>query len=263
MRKYKLLLLYLFMFSTSQAQDLIIKKNGEEIKSKVLEVALKIIKYKKFDNPNGPTFEILKSDVFIIKYENGTKDILNVIDNKTVEEESEEKDKTNLAFTSKHRSVTIAYGLSALFGGITGYGVGEKEMAIGPLLVSFDKALSDKFSIAFRPAAMFYQFSYTDYNYFTRRWSTQTSDVFFGGLQVRIDYHFATSKKLDPYVGFGGGVGYFFGRDDFSALKGTYPLYGGNFGIRSYGKGKNAFLVELGYDSYSYLKIGYVFGKHK
>lgn len=266
MTKYKFLLLVLLLGVGAQAQDLIIKKDGEEIKSKVLEVGLKIIKYKKFDNLIGPTFELLKADVFIIKYENGTKDILNVIENnpKRNSDDSENKDKTDPAFTDKHSSVAVIYGFSALFGGITNYGDGASGMTIGPVVMSFDRALSDKFSIAFRPAAMYYQYEYKIYDYYLyNRSYIKSSGVFFGGLQVRLDYHFATSKKLDPYFGFGAGLGYIFGNNDLNSFKGVYPAYGGGFGVKSYGKGKNAFLVELGYDSYSYLKIGYVFGKYK
>lgn len=269
MKHINFLLLTLTIGLSTFAQDIVIKKNGDEIKAKVLEVALTIVKYKKFDNLNGPTFEILKSEIFMIKYENGTKDVINPIEQKKeVNKERIEntdntkKDNSSLAFTGKHRSTTIAYGVSALFGGITSFDGSESSMVIGPLLVSFDKALSDKFSIAFRPPAMYYSYKYTYYDG-SGRLRTSTSDLFFGGLQVRVDFHFATSQKLDPYFGLGGGVGYFFGGNDLSGLKGTYPIYGGGFGIKSYGKGKNAFLVELGYDSYSYLKIGYVFGGHK
>jgi hypothetical protein len=259
MTKFKILIFTLFICISSQAQDVIIKRNGDEIKSKVLEVALTIIKYKKYDNLSGPTFEILKSDVFMIKYENGTRDVINALvqnePNRATNNtpDRKEKEKSSLAFTSNHRSTTIAYGVSAIFGGITNYGDGESDMVIGPLLFSFDKALSDKFSIAFRPAAMYYQ---SNSNYFS-------SSLLFGGLQVRVDYHFATTEKLDPYFGLGGGLGYFFGGKDLYGIGGTYPIYGGGFGIKSYGKGRNALLVELGYDSYSYLKIGYVLGKHK
>ena len=35
------------------------------------------IKYKKFENPDGPSYSILKSDVLLIKYENGNKDVFN------------------------------------------------------------------------------------------------------------------------------------------------------------------------------------------
>lgn len=59
------------------AQDIIIKVNGEEIKSKILEVNQGEIKYKKHANTNGPTYTIPKSEIFMIKYENGEKDIFN------------------------------------------------------------------------------------------------------------------------------------------------------------------------------------------
>ena len=57
------------------SQDTIKLKSNEDISSKVLEVTTSEIKYKRFDNPNGPTYTIPKSEVFQIFYENGTKDI--------------------------------------------------------------------------------------------------------------------------------------------------------------------------------------------
>jgi len=57
------------------AQDVIVFKTGEELKAKIAEVGLADIKYKKADNPNGPTYTTLKNEVFMIKYENGTKDV--------------------------------------------------------------------------------------------------------------------------------------------------------------------------------------------
>jgi hypothetical protein len=57
------------------AQDFITKKTGEDIKAKVLEVTTTEIKYKKFDNMNGPTFTISKAELLMIRYENGTKDM--------------------------------------------------------------------------------------------------------------------------------------------------------------------------------------------
>ena len=56
------------------SQDIITKKNGDEIKSKVTEVGESAIKYKKADNLDGPTYNINTSEVFMIKYENGKKD---------------------------------------------------------------------------------------------------------------------------------------------------------------------------------------------
>lgn len=60
---------------------MITKKTSEDIKAKVIEVTVNEIKYKKFDNLNGPLFTLLKSDVLMIRYENGSKDIFNEIQN--------------------------------------------------------------------------------------------------------------------------------------------------------------------------------------
>ena len=61
--------------STGLAQDNIVLRTGEEVKAKVEEVGLNEIKYKRADNPTGPLYTILKSEVLMIKYENGTKDV--------------------------------------------------------------------------------------------------------------------------------------------------------------------------------------------
>ncbi|MFY0687940.1 MAG: hypothetical protein JXQ90_12285 [Cyclobacteriaceae bacterium] len=58
------------------AQDYIIKKDGSEIRAKVLEVGTTEIKYKLFVNPDGPTIAIFNRDVMMIRYENGTNHII-------------------------------------------------------------------------------------------------------------------------------------------------------------------------------------------
>jgi hypothetical protein len=57
-------------------QDLIITKKGQDISAKVLEISLTTVKYKRFDNINGPIYNIPKSDVLMIRYQNGTKELL-------------------------------------------------------------------------------------------------------------------------------------------------------------------------------------------
>jgi len=69
----------LFILSTCslniiKAQDTLSMRSGENILVKVIEVGTTEVKYKKLDNLNGPIFSILKSDLLIVKYENGTKD---------------------------------------------------------------------------------------------------------------------------------------------------------------------------------------------
>lgn len=66
----------LFIFCIFQllvfAQDVIFRTDGIEIKSKVLEIDENFIKYKNFDQQEGPVRSIQKSLVFMIKYSNGT-----------------------------------------------------------------------------------------------------------------------------------------------------------------------------------------------
>ena len=60
------------------AQDVVVKKDGSTILAKVLEVNQDNIRYKKFSNPDGPTYTIGLSDVMAVNYENGEKDTFNV-----------------------------------------------------------------------------------------------------------------------------------------------------------------------------------------
>lgn len=57
--------------------DIITLKNGSEIRAKVLEVGAHDIRYKECDNLDGPIFTIAKRDVFMIKYPNGSKTMIN------------------------------------------------------------------------------------------------------------------------------------------------------------------------------------------
>jgi len=57
------------------AQDVITLKNGDEIQAIVQEIGEVDIKYKKYDNPNGPNYTLKKSDIFMIRYANGSKDV--------------------------------------------------------------------------------------------------------------------------------------------------------------------------------------------
>ena len=71
-----LLFFILFICSSNiiKAQDTLSMRSGENILVKVIEVGTSEVKYKKLDNLNGPDFSILKSDLLMIKYENGTKE---------------------------------------------------------------------------------------------------------------------------------------------------------------------------------------------
>lgn len=67
--------------------DLVILKNGEEIRAKVIEVGVREIKYKNCDNLDGPLFSKRKSEVFMIKYPNGTSTVIGNSSNRMSDDE--------------------------------------------------------------------------------------------------------------------------------------------------------------------------------
>lgn len=65
----------------AKSQDIIVKNDKSEIKSKILEITEELIKYKKSEMLDGPTYSINKTEVFMLLYANGTKEY---IENKAI-----------------------------------------------------------------------------------------------------------------------------------------------------------------------------------
>jgi len=76
-----LLLITTCVCIAAKSQDIIVKNDKSEIKSKILEITEELIKYKKFEMPDGPTYSINKADVFMLLYANGNKEY---IENKVI-----------------------------------------------------------------------------------------------------------------------------------------------------------------------------------
>lgn len=56
------------------SQDVIYKKDGSEIKAKIIEIEVENVKYKIHEQLDGPVRNIAKKDVFLIIYQDGTKE---------------------------------------------------------------------------------------------------------------------------------------------------------------------------------------------
>ena len=56
------------------AQDVILLKNGNSVQAIVLEIDETTVRYKKFNNPDGPTYIAKKESIREITYKNGTKE---------------------------------------------------------------------------------------------------------------------------------------------------------------------------------------------
>jgi len=120
MKKLFLILVIAIGFGIiAKAQDIILKHDGSEIIAKVLEVTDQQIKYKEFDFQNGPVRNINISEIFMVTYENGKKEVFN------------KSNETNVA-SPKRQSVTncvkkTAFGLDIGFGGSFDVANGEKS----------------------------------------------------------------------------------------------------------------------------------------
>lgn len=84
MKRIILILSSLLMcVATVSAQDIITKKNGEDIQAKVLEIDNNNVKYKLFDEPNGVTYTMPKAQILIIRYESGRNELFNTASTST------------------------------------------------------------------------------------------------------------------------------------------------------------------------------------
>ena len=67
----------------AHAQDKIYKADGSIINAKVKTVGTNTVTYKKYDNPTGPDYTILKKEISSIVYETGAQDNFKQDDDKS------------------------------------------------------------------------------------------------------------------------------------------------------------------------------------
>ena len=59
---------------TAAAQDLIVKTDATKVEAKVTEITPDAVRYKRFSNPDGPTYVLPVSEISYIQYANGEKE---------------------------------------------------------------------------------------------------------------------------------------------------------------------------------------------
>ena len=76
MKKIFCLFVTLMLFAVSaNAQDVVVLKDGSFLNAKVIEITETTIRYKKWENIDGPTYTMSKEKILAINYENGTKEV--------------------------------------------------------------------------------------------------------------------------------------------------------------------------------------------
>ncbi|MCL2168253.1 MAG: WG repeat-containing protein [Lentimicrobiaceae bacterium] len=107
---------------TTNAYDIILLKDGNEIKAIITEITPTEIKYKAFENSNGPTITLWKKDVFVINYANGTREIFNT----TTETRISHSKRQNVTDCAKK----TAFGLDVGIGGNSKYKIFAPALGI-------------------------------------------------------------------------------------------------------------------------------------
>lgn len=88
-------------------QDIIYLSNGEEIESKITEISETEIKYKKYTYLDGPSYVINADKVFMLVFENGTKEVINPIRKQSANQRKEtDPNKNHLQY---HIGDTVIY----------------------------------------------------------------------------------------------------------------------------------------------------------
>lgn len=99
MKRFLISLVAITFTSICFAQDIIVKKDGSTIQTKVIKVGKSEVEYKRYDNQSGPTYTISTTELQCINYENGTKDTFvspnynpNIVTNETATQYSDDKE---------------------------------------------------------------------------------------------------------------------------------------------------------------------------
>lgn len=74
MKNFLVLITTLLLINGAFAQDIIVKKDGDIIRAKVLELDETNVLYKDYSNPEGPSYSLKIDNILSITYENGKKE---------------------------------------------------------------------------------------------------------------------------------------------------------------------------------------------
>jgi hypothetical protein len=110
MKKISLFILIVIFNITGFSQDTLYTKEGKVIAGKVTEVTQNEIKYKSASNPDGPVYVINKSDIVLIEYKNGTKDVFQNSSTSTADNSNQNNSSNNPTYTSRRPNFNIIVG---------------------------------------------------------------------------------------------------------------------------------------------------------
>lgn len=108
MKRVILLCCSILSIASIKAQDIIIMHDASQVEARVEVVGPEQIQYRKYDNLEGPLYTVGRSDVFIIRYENGTREVITPLEGTTGTASEQTAKNTAAADDSKYAHITAA-----------------------------------------------------------------------------------------------------------------------------------------------------------
>ena len=230
MKKIVLTLIGIVSLCTVSAQDRIVFKDSNEINVKVANVSPDTVTYKQWDNLEGPTYTVYKSEILFIAYQNGTKE--SFAEAKSVNE-TNQTNKPSVKFQG-YGNVGMLYCPAAY--------------CVGPAFdVTVGTTITDYFYVGFETG-----------------FHTHISNGYLDGyipLAVNMKGYF-TKTKVRPYINVS--LGGWIGVADMGGYGGFYCQTGAGVDIKRFSVGLGySGLVMDGTASSLYVKLGFRFGGKK
>ncbi len=251
MKRLLTITLFVAFGYTAQAQDLILKKDATEIEAKVMRITDSEIEYKRWSNPDGPTYTLPVDEVFTIQYQNGEKEVISSFNEQPTRQRSKVSPADLGKFPRYQGDFAFAYGV--------GVSVGSANLFNRIVIETVHGARINPYF--FVGAGLAFNYFYTDLVYY------DYNDIYelgSGGsvlpLFVNLKGYYPVAKKASIYLSWDLGValgigGYFNSGNEFYTSIGPGVSFGpqngkvnGDFSIRfqHMGTGLNALLFRVG-----------------
>ena len=212
----------LFLISVSIsafAQDVVTKRNGEQIRVKVIEISDSKVTYRLENEPDGPVYSIRKSSIDNIKYNSGRVETFDI---------KAPSGKVLSSYVGAHH-YEIGGGINIF--GILG-AVGGPERSPGPgFYFEYRYAFAEHFDVG---GQLNYKCGQGQSAYAGP--GSPTFRFFNNQIAIKAiaDYNICPSRLANPYIGIGAGAGYMFSKrlDNNEVEHYPYGTIGGRFGVQ-------------------------------
>ena len=198
MNKLSLVFLIVLISQLGMAQDIIIKKNTDEIECKVVEIEEGNLKYRKFSNLDGPIYNISTDDIFMVKFENGEKEVFTTKE-KTLA--TEETNNTNILPNRVH-AIRLGYSLGNIFNTILVDDYLASITSNNNFAITWNSFTKNR---RFSSSLTLAPFNIDSYNYGLSGPDDYTQEVSGYALLGEFYVHYGLSSKSSFYSGLGSG----------------------------------------------------------